>query len=83
MTLRLEVEDERHLQFRAIYQCLETSVHMLLGEWGIESLRDLYLKDREEFKEDHVILHGSILREPGPPRCANRPFNRAAGIGES
>jgi hypothetical protein len=57
----LDVDDERHLQFRAIYDCLQTSSFILEGSWPIESLRDLYLRDRGMFKDDYAFLHENTL----------------------
>jgi len=57
----LDVDDERHLQFRAIYDCLQTSALILQGHWNIESLNELYKRDRAEWKDEYSFLHEATL----------------------
>lgn len=57
----LEVESERHLQFRALYESIQMASWYLNKEWKVESLRDLYLRDKEQWKDDWCFLHESTL----------------------
>jgi hypothetical protein len=57
----MEVDDDRHLQFRAIYDCLQTSALILQGNWQIESLNDLYKRDRQQWKDKYSFLHEATL----------------------
>lgn len=59
----MEVDDERHLQFRSIYNCLQVSALILQGSWNIESLNELYRKDRAQWKDEYAFLHESTLDE--------------------
>jgi hypothetical protein len=57
----MEVEAERHLQFRALYEsCRMTSLY-LMNEWTVEPLNHLYRKDRREWKDDYTYLHEKTL----------------------
>lgn len=57
----MEVESEQHLQFRAIYETCRISAIYLENEWGVESLSELYKRDREEWKDRDVYLHEKTL----------------------
>lgn len=57
----LEVEAERHLQFRALYESCRMASLCLGKKWELESLNDLYKKDRDEWKDDYVYLHEQTL----------------------
>lgn len=57
----MEVETEQHLQFRAIYETCRAAAVYLEKEWNIESLKDLYIKDRDEWKDPYVYLHERTL----------------------
>lgn len=57
----MEVESGRHLQFRALYDtCCMASLY-LEKAWEIEPLKDFYIKDRDQWKDDFVLLHEGTL----------------------
>jgi hypothetical protein len=57
----MEVEPERHLQFRALYEsCRMTSLY-LNNEWTVPLLDELYRRDQKEWKDDYVYLHEKTL----------------------
>jgi hypothetical protein len=47
----MEVETERHLQFRVLYESSWMASLYLENEWSVESLSELYKKDRKEWKD--------------------------------
>jgi Domain of unknown function (DUF4365) len=57
----MEVEAERHLQFRAIYECCRIASLYIENEWKITSLRDLYESDRTQWQDEFVPLHEGTL----------------------
>ncbi|MCC0809464.1 DUF4365 domain-containing protein [Methylobacterium sp. W2] len=57
----MEVEAERHLQFRSLHQvCTAASIY-LNQEFKIDSLADLYKMDDAEWKDQYVWLHEKKL----------------------
>ncbi|MFK3857202.1 DUF4365 domain-containing protein [Agrobacterium pusense] len=56
-----EVEAERHLQFRAIYQSCQMASFLLHVPWQIESLEHLYEKDHKDWKDNYIWLHEQTL----------------------
>jgi len=57
----MEVEEDDHLQFRALYESCRMASLYLEGDWKIEPLSELYKKDRTEWKDDSVRLHEKTL----------------------
>jgi hypothetical protein len=57
----MEVEAERHLQFRALHESCRMASLYLEHEWTVESLSDLYAKDRDKWKDETVYLHEQTL----------------------
>ena len=57
----LEVDAEQHLQFRAIYESCKMASLYLENEWKMESLAELYNKDRDEWKDKYTYLHEQTL----------------------
>jgi len=57
----MEIEFDRHMQFRALYETIQMSSWYLAKEWKVEPLRELYAKDRAQWKDDFVMLHESTL----------------------
>jgi hypothetical protein len=57
----MEVEAERHLQFRAVYESCRMASLYFDHEWSAETLDQLYEKDRSEFASDLVELHEQTL----------------------
>lgn len=59
--LFMEVESDRHLQFRAIYETCQAASFLLTSEWKVESLETLYSSDKEQWKDPYVVLHEGTL----------------------
>lgn len=57
----MEVESDRHLQFRGLYEACRMASLYLDREWKVDSLRSLYRKDREEWNDPYVLLHERTL----------------------
>ena len=57
----MEVQTEQHLQFRALYESCRMASLYLEDEWTVESLAELYRKDRTEWKDDTDYLHERTL----------------------
>lgn len=57
----MEVESDRHLQFRAIYESCRMASIYLDNKWEMDSLEELYLLDRKEWNDDYVYLHEKTL----------------------
>lgn len=57
----LEVEAERHLQFRALHEACRMASLYLEQEWSVEPLAKLYKSDRAEWKDDDCYLHEKTL----------------------
>ena len=57
----MEVESEAHLQFRALYETCRTASLYLENEWTVDALKDLYAKDREQWKDDFALLHEGTI----------------------
>jgi len=57
----LEVEAEQHLQFRGLHESCQMAALYLRHEWPVESLSDLYAKDRNEWNDKSVYLHEETL----------------------
>ncbi len=57
----MEVEPDRHLQLRALFESCRMASLYLDKDWKIESLGELYDRDREQWKDASVYLHEGIL----------------------
>jgi hypothetical protein len=57
----MEVDSERHLQLRALYESIQMVSWYLNKEWKIESLQELYILDRTQWKDDFIYLHEGTL----------------------
>ncbi|TAU52533.1 DUF4365 domain-containing protein [Rhizobium leguminosarum] len=57
----MEVEADVHLRFRALHQSCQMAAAYLGVEWNVDSLRDLYKRDREQFQDEWVWLHELTL----------------------
>jgi len=57
----MEVENDAHLRFRALYQSCQMTAGYLGIEWTIETLNDLYKRDHAQFQDDYVLLHELTL----------------------
>ena len=57
----LEVEADRHLQFRALHEACRMASLYLEQEWSVEPLAKLYKSDRAEWKDDDCYLHEKTL----------------------
>lgn len=57
----MEVEEDAHLEFRALYESCRMASLYLEWEWPLESLEGLYAKDRAEWKDEFVYLHEKTL----------------------
>jgi hypothetical protein len=57
----MEVDVERHLQFRALYVSCRMASLYLENDWAVEPLSELYKRDREEWKDDFTYLHEKTL----------------------
>jgi hypothetical protein len=57
----MEVEEDAHLQFRALYESCRMASLYLERDWALESLKELYAKDRAEWKDEFVWLHEQTL----------------------
>jgi hypothetical protein len=57
----MEVEAERHLQFRALHESCRMASIYLDGKWPLETLVDLYKRDRDDFKDQWSFLHEQTL----------------------
>jgi hypothetical protein len=57
----MEVDSERHMLFRALYEsCRMTSIY--LGRaWTATPLAELYEMDKQEWKDHYVLLHEKTL----------------------
>ncbi len=57
----MEVEADAHLRFRALHQSCKMAAVYLNVDWKVDSLSDLYKRDREQFQDDWVWLHEQTL----------------------
>ena len=57
----LEVEAERHLQFRTLHEACLMAAQFLDQEWTMESLSELYERDYKEWNDDFTPLHEKTL----------------------
>lgn len=57
----MEVEEDRHLQFRALYESYRIISIFLDPKSKVKPLSALYKKDRAEWKDDYVLLHEQTL----------------------
>ena len=57
----LEVDTDRHLQFRALYESCRMASIYLDRDWPVDSLSELYRKDYKEWKDDYTLLHERTL----------------------
>ena len=57
----MEVEPDAHLRFRALHQSCRMAAAYLGVEWKVDSLSDLYKRDREQFQDEWVWLHELTL----------------------
>ena len=57
----LEVEAERHLQFRTLHETCLMATQFLDQEWTLESLPELYERDYKEWNDDFTPLHEQTL----------------------
>ena len=57
----MEVDDDDHLQFRALYESCRMASLYFDRDWEMESLSKLYKKDRAEWKDEFVSLHEQTL----------------------
>lgn len=57
----MEVEGDAHLRFRAIYETCRMASIYLDNCWELDSLKDLYAKDREQWKDEFALLHEATL----------------------
>jgi hypothetical protein len=57
----MEVEADAHLRFRALQQSCKIAAVYLNVDWKVDSLSDLYKRDREQFQDDWVWLHEQTL----------------------
>ncbi len=57
----MEVEAERHLQFRALYEACQMASLYLNHKWPMEPLPELYKMDRDEWNNDYTYLHEKTL----------------------
>lgn len=57
----MEVEEEDHLQFRALYESCRTASLYLEKNWEMDSLDEVYKKDRAKWKSETVWLHEQTL----------------------
>ena len=57
----LDVEADRHLQFRALHEACRMASVYLEQEWTVEPLDKLYARDREEWKDRYCYLHEKTL----------------------
>ena len=57
----MEVESDAHLRFRALYQSCQMTTAYLGIDWTIESLSELYKRDRAQFQDDYVLMHELTL----------------------
>ncbi len=56
----MDVEADRHLQFRALHEACRMASLYLEQEWTVEPLDKLYARDHEEWKDD-CYLHEKTL----------------------
>lgn len=57
----MDVELDAHMQFRALYETCRMASLYLDNKWDLPSLRELYVKDRAQWKDDFVLLHESSI----------------------
>lgn len=57
----MEVDSDRHLQLRTLYQACRMASVYLDGEWKVDSLKDLYIRDQNQWKDPYVYLHEGTL----------------------
>lgn len=57
----MEVDTERHLQLRTLYECCHMAAVVLGLEWPIESLANAYKRDRVRWKDEYCYLHEETL----------------------
>jgi len=57
----MEVEADVHLRFRALHQSCQMAAAYLNVNWKVDSLSELYKRDREEFQDEWVWLHELTL----------------------
>lgn len=57
----MEVEADAHLRFRALHQSCQMAAAYLGVEWTVDSLSDLYKRDREQFQDEWAWLHELTL----------------------
>ena len=57
----LEVETERHLQFRALHEACRMASFYFNEESGLDSIRELYAKDFLKWNEEYCYLHEETL----------------------
>ena len=57
----MEVEEDDHLRFRALHESCRMAALYFDKEWKLDSLHELYKKDRAEWKDDTVLLHEQSL----------------------
>lgn len=57
----MEVEADAHLRFRALHQSCQMAAAYLGVDWKVDSLSDLYKRDREQFQDEWVWLHEQTL----------------------
>ena len=57
----MEVEADAHLRFRALYQACRMAAEYLGTDWTVDELAALYKRDREQFQDDHCMLHEATL----------------------
>jgi len=57
----MEVESDKHLQLRALYEACRMASLYLDREWKVDSLKSLYLRDQKEWDDPYVLLHERTL----------------------
>ncbi|MYF69612.1 MAG: DUF4365 domain-containing protein [Proteobacteria bacterium] len=84
-----EVELEKHLQFRALYEtCRMVSIYFH-NEWKVEPLTQVYRRDREEWQDPAAHLHqgtlASVLTQIGErfPGLVRRAIESVTGTHSS
>lgn len=84
----MDVEADRHLQFRALYEACRMASLYLEQEWTVEPLDKLYARDHEEWKDDCYLHEKTLDRalqeiEKHFPTLVRKAIDLVADIQES
>lgn len=57
----MEVDLERHLQLRTLYETCSMASVYLENQWQVESLQEMYRRDQKQWNDNLTFLHEATL----------------------